>query len=324
MNNCELLVPTYLRFLRGVVDSADLPLNVSREMLQSNAQAERIKGSLTRKILDELRRMRDGEYDKYVEFHRQLGRVLKEGVHVDAARKEDVASLLLFESTTTDAGTYTMLEQYVDRMKPDQEDVYYIVAASRAEAEGSPYLESFRARDIEVLILTDEIDDIIMGSLGQFKGKQMKSVTRGSVDLDKDEARKTEEAAKQHAGLIDLIKDRLKDKVKDVRFSGGRLKDSLCCLVGDEGAMDHQLEQLMKAMGQEVPADKRILEINPNHPVVAAMQGMFESDPGSVVLGDYVQLLYDQAVLFMGMRPEDPTGFAARVARLMAGAHGKG
>ena len=313
MQSCEDLVPPYLRFVKGVVDSSDLPLNVSREMLQSNPNAETIKKSITKKVLDALKLMKDNRKEKYETFYTQLGRVLKEGMHYDFTRKEEIAALALMESTTTEAGKYTDLEGYVDRMKPDQEDIYYITATSRVEADASPYLESFRSKGLEVLIMLDEVDDIIMSSLGEFKGKKVRSASKGDIKLDKDE---TPEKSEGLEGLMGFIKEELKGKVKDVRPSG-RLTDSPCCLVTDEGGMDHNLEAMMKAMGQEVPAQERSLELNPTHPLLKAMEAKFKAGGAEAELKDYVALLYGQARLLMGDRPDDPAAFARAINKLM-------
>ncbi|MFC1549372.1 molecular chaperone HtpG [Nitrospirota bacterium] len=314
MHNCEELVPPYLRFLRGVVDSSDLPLNVSREILQNNRMVEVIKKNIIKKTLDALQKMKTNSYDKYVEFFGSLGKVLKEGIHFDFERKEEIASLTLMESTATEAGKFTTFDEYIDRMKPDQEEIYYITGPSRLVAEKSPYLESLRDKGLEVLLMTDEVDDIIFASLIEYKGKKLRNVLKGEVDLGTEENK--EEDEKKYSGLLGLIKEELKDKVSDVRLSG-RLKDSPCCLVAAEGGMDHNLEALLKSMGQEVPASKKALEINPTHPLFESMQKRFDSEPASALLKEYTGLLYDQAMLMMGASPEDPAEFARTLTKLM-------
>ncbi len=310
MAHCEELMPLYLRFIKGVVDSSDLPLNVSREILQSNRQVEIIRKNITKKVLDTLAEMKKNDYDKYKKFSEEFGRILKEGIHYDFSRKEAIADLLLFESTKNEAGTYTTLQEYSENMKPGQEDIYYITAPSRAEADKSPYLEAFREKEYEVLIMLDEVDDIIMSGLGEYKKKKLKSVLKGDIKLDK----KPDE--KKFDRLIDFIREKLKEEVKDVRLSG-RLKDSACCLVADEGGLDPAMEKLMKAMGQHVPSSKRIMEINPEHPVFEAMNNIFAKDKNSPELDEYVSLLYDQALLLEGSKPKDPAAFAKAVAKLM-------
>jgi molecular chaperone HtpG len=315
MDHCEQLIPRYLRFIKGVVDSSDLPLNVSREILQSNRQVEVINKNITKKVLDMLSDMKKNEYDKYVAFYREFGKVLKEGVHFDFSRKEAIADLLLFQSTGKTEDSFTSLQEYVDAMKKEQEDIYYITGSSFDEARKSPYLEAFKEKGYEVLIMLDEVDDFIVGGL-EYKGKKFKSAIKGDISLDKDNEAEKKKAEKKYKALIEMIKDRLKDEVKDVRLSG-RLKDTACCLVGDEGDLDPQMEKLFKAMGQNTQETKRILEINPSHPIFMAMNSMFEKEQKSAVLDEYITLLYDQALLLEGSKPKDPAAFASAITRLM-------
>jgi molecular chaperone HtpG len=315
MDHCEQLVPRYLRFVKGVVDSSDLPLNVSREILQSDRQVEIINKNITKKVLDTLSEMKNKESDKYLTFYKEFGRVLKEGIHFDFSRKEAIADLLLFQSTDNPADNYTSLQEYVDRMKEGQEDIYYITGTSYDEVKKSPYIEAFREKGYEVLIMLDEVDDFIVGGL-DYKGKKFKSAVKGDVSLDKEKEKEKKKAEKKYKALLELIKDKLKDEVKDVRLSG-RLKDTACCLVGDEGDLDPQMEKLMKAMGQNVPEGKRILEINAEHPLFEAMNKLFEKEQKSAVLDGYIQLLYDQALLLEGSKPKDPAAFASAITRLM-------
>jgi molecular chaperone HtpG len=315
MDHCEQLIPRYLRFIKGVVDSSDLPLNISREMLQSNRQVEVIKRSVAKKVLDTLGDMKKNEYEEYLSFYREFGRVLKEGIHFDFSRKEAIADLLLFQSMNKPSGTYTSLQEYVDNMKDGQEEIYYITGTSYDEAKKSPYLEAFKDRGYEVLIMLDEVDDFVISGL-EYKGKKFKSAAKGDITLDKSKETERKEAKKKFKALIELMKDQLKDEVKDVRLSG-RLKDTACCLVGDEGSLDPHMEKLFRAMGQNVPENKRILEINPSHPVFEAMNRLFEKEQKSVVLEGYIRLLYDQALLLEGSKPKDPAAFADAVTRLM-------
>ena len=253
MDHCEELIPVYLRFVKGVVDSSDLPLNISREILQSNRQVEIIRKSITKQVLDTISDLKSSEYDAYLKFYHEFGKVLKEGVHFDFPRREQIADLLLFPSTKTERDALTTFQKYVDAMKEGQEDIYYITGAggSLKEALSSPYLEAFREKGYEVLIMLDEVDDFIMGGL-EYKGKHLKSVTRGDIKLDKTDESERKKAAQKFEKILEFIKDSLKEDVKDVRMSA-RLKDSACCLVGDEGDMDPQMEKIFKAMGQEVP-----------------------------------------------------------------------
>ncbi len=314
IDHCEELIPPYLRFVKGVVDSSDLPLNVSREILQNNRQIEVIKNSITKKVLGTLSDMKEKEFDKYISFYNEFGRVLKEGVHMDFSRRETIGELLLFPSTKTEKDKYRTIPEYVDNMKEGQEDIYYITGTSLDEALKSPYLEAFKEKDYEVLIMLEDIDDVIMSSF-EYKGKKFKSAIKGDVTLDKSEKDEKEKAGKKYKKLLDLINDRL-DEVKEVRLSG-RLKDSVCCLVGDEGEMDPQMEKLLKSMGQDVPERKRILEINPSHPIFEAMNRIFEEDRKSKVLEDYTDLLYDQALLLEGSKPKDSAAFAKAISKLM-------
>lgn len=312
MDHCEQLLPLYLRFVKGVVDSSDLPLNVSREMLQKNRQAEVIKNNITKKVLDTLAAMKKDEPDKYAGFFSEFGKILKEGMHYDFSKKETIAELSLFSSTKSEEGRPRTLQEYLEGMKPGQEEIYYITSPSLNAALNSPYLEVFREKDYEVLIMTDEIDDFIFSGF-EYKGKKMKSATKGELSLDKE---KREEEKEKFGKLMEVIREQLKDDIKDVRLSG-RLTDSPCCLVSDEGDLDPNMEKLLKAMGQEVPARKRILEINPSHELFGALNSVFEEDRESPALKEYITLLYDQALLLEGSKPKDPVLFTRYVSKLM-------
>ena len=316
MDHCEQLIPEYLRFIKGVVDSSDLPLNVSREMLQNNRQIEIIRKNIVRKVLDTLADMKKNEFEKYLAFYKEFGRVLKEGIHYDFSRREQIADLLLFPSTKTGPGTFTTFQDYLGGMPAGQEDIYYLTATTYEEALKSPYIEAFRDKGYEVLIMLDEIDDIIMGGLSEYKGKKVKSVTKGDVSLDKTGASGKEEAREKFEGLLRLIREELGDRVKEVRLSG-RLKDSACCLVGEEGGLDPKMEKILQAMGQEVPRTQRILEINPAHPLIEAMRSIVERERGLPILKEYIELLYGEAVLLEGSKPEDPSRLVQAVTKLM-------
>jgi molecular chaperone HtpG len=315
MDHCEELIPLYLRFVKGVVDSSDLPLNVSREILQNNRQVEVIRNNIIKKVLETLGELKEEGYEEYLSFYKQSGAVLKEGLYYDFTRKETIADLLLFASTKAEEGKLRTLGQYVADMKEGQEHIYYMPAPSYEEAVKSPYLEAFRAKDFEVLVMLDEVDDLVMTGFS-YKGKQVKSIIAGDVDLDKSGKAEREKTQEKYRNLIDMIKEELKDRVKDVRLSG-RLRDSMCLLVTDEGDLNPQMEKILKAMGQNVPESKKILEINPDHALFAAMNELFERDGKSAVLTEYIGLLYDQALLLEGSRPKDPAAFARSVARLM-------
>jgi molecular chaperone HtpG len=318
MDHCSELLPDYLRFVRGVVDSSDLPLNVSREILQSNRHVEVMKRNIVKKVLDTLEEMKKNDYDGYVRFHNEFGRVLKEGIHFDFSRKEQIADLLLYSSTKTEAGKYTTLSDYVRDMPIAQDAIYYITGRPDENVLQSPYLEAFRKRGFEVLCLTDDIDDLIMLDLGEYKGKKVKSVVKGDVHLDAAKDAEKEARKGTFEKLLVRFREQLKDEVKDVRLSG-RLTDSACCLVLEEGGLDPQMEKMLRSMGQEVPAQKRILELNPDHPVLETMNRMIDAPGSEEQVREYIGLLYDQALLLEGSKPKDPAGFARSVAKLMTG-----
>jgi molecular chaperone HtpG len=317
MDHCAELLPEYLRFVRGVVDSSDLPLNVSREILQNNRHMTVIKKNVTKKILDNLADMKKNDAPAYEKLHREFGRVLKEGIHFEPARKEEIADLLLFTSTKTEKDKYTTLSDYVRDMPIAQDAIYYIVGTKDENVLQSPYLEAFRSKGYEVLVLTDDIDDLIMLDLGEYKGKKVKNVVKGDVHLDKATESEKKAQEDKFEKLLKKFREQLKDEVKDVRLSG-RLTDSASCLVADEGGMDPQMEKLLKSMGQDVPSQKRILELNPGHPVFETMNAMLDSgDEGQV--HEYIDLLYNQSLLLEGSKLKDPAGFARSVAKLMTG-----
>ncbi|MGE4580120.1 MAG: molecular chaperone HtpG [Desulfuromonadales bacterium] len=314
MDHCEAMLPTYLRFVKGVVESSDLPLNVSREILQDNRIVTVIKKSLTKKVLDTLAEMKKEDIKAYEQFYEQFGRILKEGIHHDFERRETIADLLLFESTKTEPGQKITLAEYVERMPADQKEIYYITGADRASAEASPYLEVFKEKGVEVLIMTDDFDDIIISGLGAYKEKEFQSAIKGDLDLGDSEK---EEKKKEYGDLLELMKEELKDLVSEVRISG-RLKDSAVCLVAGEHDLDPKMVKMFEAMGQEVPKGQRVLEVNPDHELIARMKQLFAADRSSAQLKEYVGLLYDQALLLEGDKPRDPVAFARALSKLMA------
>ncbi|MSN25839.1 MAG: molecular chaperone HtpG [Geobacter sp.] len=320
-DKCEELIPDYLRFVKGVVDSSDLPLNVSREILQEDVQIKRIQKSLVGKILSTLAEVKDKSFDEYVTFWKEFGQVIKEGMHFDYANKEKLQELMLFESTSTEAGAFVSLKEYVERMPEGQKEIYYITGSSRETLEQSPHLEMFRAKNYEVLFLTDPVDEWVVQSLTDYSEKPLKAVDRGDISLDseeeqKEKEKKREEAQKEFSDLISMISDRLKDKVKEVRFSN-RLTDSACCLVADQYGMNANMERIMKAMNQTVPDSKRILELNPDHAILKAMATIHQKDASAAALADYADLLYDQALLTEGSTIKDPLRFTKLVSDLM-------
>ncbi|KJR40714.1 heat shock protein 90 [Candidatus Magnetoovum chiemensis] len=315
MDHCEELIPRYLRFLKGVVDSSDLPLNISREMLQNNKNIEIINKNITKKILDTLNDLKKKDLDKYIEFFKQFGKILKEGIHFDFEKRKQLADLMLFPSTKTQEGIYTTIAEYVSNMKDQQEGIYYITSKTKDDAMKSPYVETFLDKDIEVLIMLDEVDDIIFNTL-DYDGKKFKSVIKGEIKLDKSEEKEKKEQDKKYKNLLDTIKEHLIDDIKEVRLSS-RLKESPCCLVTDEGMLDPAIERMMRDLGQTIPSNKRILEINPSHVQIQAIYNIFDKTPKSKTLLEYIDVLYEQALLLEGAKPKDAAKFSKAIASLM-------
>jgi molecular chaperone HtpG len=320
-DNCEALLPDYLRFMKGVVDSSDLPLNVSREILQEDVQIKRIQKNLVTKILATLAEMKEKAPEDYLKFYGEFGAVLKEGLHFDFANKEKLQELVLFESSRTEPGAFVSLKEYTERMPEGQETIYYITGTARPTVENSPHLEAFRKKGYEVLFLLDPVDEWVVQSLTEYGGKKLKAVDRGDVELGSAEEKKEletkrEEQAKQYKELLEFIGATLKDRVKEVRLSG-RLTDSACCLVADEYGLNANMERILKAMNQEVPETKRVLELNPDHPVMQVLTDLFGKDRENPRLGDYCELLYDQALLTEGSAIGNPLRFTRLVSELM-------
>jgi molecular chaperone HtpG len=312
MDDCEALLPSYLRFVKGVVDSPDLPLNVSREMLQQSAPLEKIRSNLVTKIIRILGDMKNEEYEAYVSFYKELGVLLKEGVYQDRGHRDDLAALLLLESTKTEAGKFTTLDRYVLAMPQEQKEIYYLIGENREMLENSPLLESFKVKDQEVLLLTDPVDEFVVQALTEYKGKKLKAIDRGELDGGVGEEKK-----KQYKPLLDFMKEKIGD-VKEVRLSN-RLKESAACLVADEWALGAHMERLMQRMdrGAELLASKRILELNPEHPAVQAIEKRFAKDAADPRLENYCRILYDQALVAEGSRVRDAAAFARRINELL-------
>ena len=315
MDDAEQLLPAYLRFVRGVVDSNDLPLNVSREILQQNRDIDAIRAGCTKRVLGLLEDLAANQKDKYAAFWKEFGRVLKEGIAEDAANRERIAKLLRFSTTASDAEEATVsLADYVARMKEGQDTIYYVTADTFRAARNSPHLEVFRAKGIEVLLLHERIDEWLVANLHEFEGKALGSVARGDIDVAKiageEEKRRHEELAGEHKALVDKLKEKLGDRVKDVRVST-RLTESPSCLVADERDMGTNLARILKAVGQDVPGMKPILEVNPGHPIVKRLGA------GDPRLGDWAQFLFDQALLAEGGQLEDPAQFVKLANELM-------
>lgn len=316
IDDCKDLMPEYLRFVKGVVDATDLPLNVSREMLQHNPQLEKIKKNLTGKVLGTLDEMKEKTYDQYVSFYKEFGPVMKEGVHTDFENKDKLADLLLYHSTKTEPDTYVALSDYVDAMPSDQGDIYYLAGENLEDMRGSPYLEIFKARGHEVLFMCDPIDEWVTQGLHEYKGKALKAVDKGDVKGDKKDENKKKKDEKTFKDVLAFLNDKIAD-VKDVRLSS-RLKDSASCLVADEGDMSAHMERLMQKMGRgEQPESRRILELNGGHACVTALQQLYAQNGDDPRIEDYGRLLYDQAVIAEGSKISDPSAFIRRINDLM-------
>ena len=317
MDDAEHLMPNYLRFIKGVVDSDDLPLNVSREILQQNKVIDRIRGASVKKILGKLESMAKDQPEEYASFWKTFGQVMKEGPIEDFANKERVAKLLRFASTETNSADQTVsLEDYIGRMKEGQEKIYYITAESFAAAKNSPHLEVFRKKGIEVLLLSDRIDEWLVSHLTEFDEKPLQSVARGDLDLgkigDEEEEKASEEANEEFKDVIERVKKSLGDKISDARMSK-RLTDSPSCLVLNEQDMSAQMQQILEAAGQYAPKAQPILELNSGHKLVARLKEIEQDDS----FNDWVSLLFEQAQLAAGNQLEDPAGFVMRVNRLL-------
>ena len=318
MDDAEALMPVYLRFVKGVIDSADLPLNVSRELLQESRDVKAIREGSTKRVLTMLEGLADSEdsseRDKYMKFWRDFGAVLKEGMGEDMANQERLAKLLRFASTTVDEGVG--FADYVKRMREGQEAIYYITAETAAAAKNSPQLEVFRKKGIEVLLMTDRVDEWMLTHFYEFDGKPLQNVAKGAFDLgklqDEEEKKQAEATAESFKPVLERLKAALKDRAKDVRTTT-RLVDSPACIVVEEGDMSSHLARMLQQAGQAAPKGLPILEVNPEHALVKRLHGDARFD-------DLAQVLFDQALLAEGGRLEDPAAYVARVNRMLAAA----
>jgi molecular chaperone HtpG len=311
MDDAEHLLPAYLRFVRGVVDSADLPLNVSREILQQSRDVDAIRAGCTKRVLGLLEDLAAKDKDKYATFWREFGRVMKEGPGEDASNKTQIARLLRFSSTYTDSETQDVsLADYVARMKEGQDSIYYVTAEAFLAAKHSPHLEIFRKKGVEVLLLHERVDEWLVAALTEFEGRPLASVARGELDLSKIEGSEPDHEVGKYAELLRALKSALGDRVKDVRVSS-RLTDSPSCLVADAHDLGGNLARILKAAGQKAPQAKPILEINPEHAIVRRLA------PGDTQLDAWAGLLFDQALLAEGGQLDDPAGFVKRTNELM-------
>jgi molecular chaperone HtpG len=319
MEGSEKLMPRYLRFMRGVIDSDALPLNVSREILQEDKLLEKIRSGAIKKVLGLLEDLAKNEPDKFRTFWKEFGQAFKEGPIEDFKNRDRIAKLLRFASTYNDSEEQTVsLDDYVGRMKEGQDKIYFITAENFAAAKNSPHLELLRKKDLEVLLLSDRVDDWMVGYLTEYEGKSLQSVAKGELDLgslaDESDIQHTEEAAKELQPLVERIKQALGDKVGEVKVSG-RLTDSPACLVSENYGMTRSMERIMKSAGQTVPSSKPIFEINPDHPLVVRLRD--ESDEAK--FSNIAHILYDQAVLSEGAQLDDPAGFVRRLNGLLQG-----
>ena len=317
MDDCESLVPEYLRFVKGVVDAQDLSLNVSREILQQDRQIQLIRRRLVKKVLSTVKSMIAADADKYATFWKEFGRAIKEGLLDDFENREAILEISSFASTQ-DAEAPTTLRQYVDRMKDGQQHIYYLTGESRSAIENSPHMEAFRAKGFEVLVLTDPIDEMWVDAVPGFDGKQFQSIAKGQVDLDTEEEKKTAEAEREQqqndfAGLLSWLSTTLGEDVKEVRLSS-RLTTSPACIVGDTHDLTPTLEKMYRAMGQELPPIKRILELNPDHALVSGLRTAHGERPDDPGLTETAELIYGMALLAEGGELADP----ARFIRLLA------
>ena len=317
MDEADKLMPHYLRFVKGVVDSDDLPLNVSREILQHDKKIDSIRSANVKRLLGLLEKLARDDEEKYLTFWKEFGRVLKEGPAEDFANREKIGGLLRFASTRSDGDAETVsLDQYIERMVEKQEKIYYITADTLSAARNSPHLEVFKKKDIEVLLLVDRVDEWLVSHFTDYKGKHLQSVAKGELDLgeleDKDDKEKVEKAAEEHKHLIERVKTALGASVKEVRVSS-RLTESPACLVVDHYDMSQNLARVLKQLGQDAPVPTPIIEVNLEHPLLKRMDAEVDEDR----FGELAKLVFDQALLAEGGQLEDPAGFVHRLNRLM-------
>jgi molecular chaperone HtpG len=308
MENCTELMPQYLAFIKGVVDAPDLNLNVSREILQHDTLVRNIKTNLVKKLLDMFANM---DKEKYEQFFSEFGYILKGGISADFDNREKLATLLRYKTTKSD-GKWISLKEYIDRMKPDQKDIYYITGDSLTMLLNSPHLEQLKEKDYEVLLMTDPIDEWVIRDLHEFEKKSFKSAEKGDLDLNKIDDKKKD----TYSALFDYIKSSLEEKVKEVKPST-HLKDSIACLSGDQYDMSAFMEKVMKASGQEVSSAKRVLELNMDHPLLSKIRDIHEKNRDAAVLKEYSQLLYDMAIISEGGKLDNPSRFSKMIGDLM-------
>ena len=314
-DECKELIPDYLRFVCGVVDSSDLPLNVSREILQENPHLATIAKTVVNKVLGELKRLLENDREGYEKFFTEFGRILKEGLHTDFANGEKLKDLVMYRSLNSADGKLITLDEYVKAMPESQKDIYYITGDKVESVASNPVLEYFRKQGYDVLFMTDPIDEWVMQSMFQYQQKSFKSVTKGDLELD-GEKEKIEKAQEKYSALVEYLKNELGSEVSEVRFSA-RLTDSPCCLIVDGGALSPHMERLFRAMHQEIPESKRILELNTDHALIDALNAMTGSEERKEELSKLVHILWNQALLAEGSPLKDPAAFARSVTELL-------
>ena len=313
MDDAKQLLPLYLRFVRGIIDSNDLPLNVSREILQNNNTIESIKSGIVKRILDMLQNLTEKDPEKYSKFWKTFGNVIKEGLGEDFSNKEKISQLLRFSTTHNDTEEQTeSLDNYISRMQKSQDEIYYEIADTHTAAKNSPHLEIFKKKNIEVLLLSDRIDEWLVDNLHEYKGKKLKSVAKGDLDLEKIEGKKgkakEEKTKKEYSSTLDQMKDILKDKIQDIRLTD-RLTDSPTCLVVNESDMSPHLQRIMQAAGQNITKNKPILEVNPDHLLIKQLQ----SEKDKTKFEQWTNILFEEALLAEGGKLENPASFVKRL-----------
>ncbi|MCD6273208.1 MAG: molecular chaperone HtpG [Deltaproteobacteria bacterium] len=309
MDNCKELIPEYLRFVKGVVDAPDLDLNVSREILQQNNLIRNIRRNLVKKIFELLKNMEKDDYEK---FYEEFGQLIKVGIHTDTENRNKISELVRYKTTKSE-GKLISLKEYVENMDKEQENIYYITGDNLSAIMNSPHLEQLKAKDIEVLLMSDPIDEWVVQSLTEYDGKQLKSAEKGDLDLEKIDEKKQDE----YTDLFNFIKIELQDKIKEVKAST-RLKDSVACLSGDTYDMSAYMEKIIKSSGQKTPDVKRVLELNIDHPVMSQVKALFEKDPSVPAMKEYCNLFLDIALISEGGKVENPARFSKTIGELMS------
>ncbi|MCD6225216.1 MAG: molecular chaperone HtpG [Deltaproteobacteria bacterium] len=309
MDDCKELIPEYLRFVKGVVDAPDLDLNVSREILQQNNLIRNIRRNLVKKVFELLKNMEKDDYEK---FYEEFGQILKVGIHTDHENKNKISELIRYKTTKSD-GKPVSLKEYVENMDKEQKNIYYITGDNLSAIMNSPHLEQLKAKDIEVLLMSDPIDEWVVQSLTEYDGKQLKSAEKGDLGLEKIDEKKQDE----YTDLFNFIKRELQDKIKEVKAST-RLKDSVACLSGDTYDMSAYMEKIIKSSGQKTPDVKRVLELNIDHPVMSQVKALFEKDPSVPAMKEYCNLFLDIALISEGGKVENPARFSKIIGELMS------